>query len=184
MANGLTTDTQSAEWWNLIERFREASQRVDQVLDKLRGQEDAARASPGLSMEYDTIMQRANLLRASIADTLGRIDSAVQWVKGAGDWLKSAFGLSGLGVVPVVIGIGAITAALAAITKFLVDAWSLSKRIEEQQRLEARGLSPQQAAAIVEQGTGSSAGRQFVTSLIPFAALALVGYFLARKLSP
>jgi hypothetical protein len=133
-------------------------------------------------MEYDSLMQRAAQLRQSIGDTLQRIESAVGWVKNAGDWLKSAFGLNGLGVVPLVIGIGAITAALAAITKFLADAWSLSKRIEEQQRLEATGLTPQEAAGVMERSTGASTGRQFVMNLVPFAALALAAYLIIKRM--
>jgi hypothetical protein len=176
------TDVQSAEWWNLVARFREASQRVDQVLATLWSQEATARTNPALSSEFDVVMNRAQQLRASIADTLSRIDGAVSWVRDAGDWLKSAFGLQGLGIVPLVIGIGAITAALAAVTKFLTDAWSLSKRIEEQQRLEATGLTPQEAANVMERTTGSSAGRSFLVSLIPFAALALAGWYLVNKM--
>lgn len=175
------TEGQTTEWWNLVARFKEAAARVDQVLDTLRGQEAAARQSPGLSAEYDQVMRRAAELRATIADLLARISGAVDWVRGAGDWFSQTFGLSGLGVVPVVIGVAAITAALAAVTKFLTDAWSLSKRIDEQIRLEGQGLTPQEAAAVVERSTQSSAGRQFLVSMIPFGAIALVGYMIWRQ---
>lgn len=180
MAEIIATEQQSAEWWNLVAKFRQAAGQVDQVLARLREQEPAARGSAALSAEYDEIMGRASSLRATIADYLGRIDSAVQWLKGAGAWVSEAFGLNGLGAIPALIGIGAVAAALAAVTKFLTDAWSLSKRIEEQQRLEARGLSPQEAAAVVERTAIASAGSQWIKLLAGGVALGVVGWLIVN----
>lgn len=178
MAEIVATEQQSAEWWNLVARFRQAAGQVDQVLTRLRQQEGAARSSPELSSEYDAVMRRAVELRATIADYLGRIDSAVQWLKGAGAWIADTFGLNGLGAIPALIGIAAIAGALAAVTGFLTDAWSLSKRIEEQQRLESRGLSPQEAAAIVQQTTLESAGGQWLKLLVPAIGLGVVAWLV------
>jgi hypothetical protein len=181
MAELVATEQQSAEWWNLVARFRQAAAQVDQVLERLRAQEDAARSDPGLSSQYDAIMQRAAELRATIADYLGKIDAAVQWLKGAGAWIADAFGFNGLGALPVLIGVAAIAAALAAVTKFLTDAWALSKRIDEQQRLEARGLTPQEAAAVVERGTAGSAGSQWLKLLAGAAAVGFVGWLIVNN---
>ena len=180
MADVIATEQQSAEWWNLVARFRQAAAQVDDVLSRLRSQEAAARTSAALSAEYDEVMARASSLRATIADYLGRIDAAVQWLKGAGAWISEAFGLNGLGALPALIGIGAIAAALAAVTKFLTDAWALSKRIEEQQRLEARGLSPQDAAAVIERTTTASASSQWLKWLAGAAAVGVVGWLVVN----
>lgn len=181
MAEVIATEQQSAEWWNLVARFRQAAAQVDQVLDRLRAQEGAARSDPALSSEFDSIMRRAAELRATIGDYLAKIDAAVQWLKGAGSWISDVFGFNGLGALPALIGIGAIAAALAAVTKFLTDAWALSRRIEEQQRLEARGLSPQEAAAVVERSAVGSAGSQWLKLLAGGVAIGVVGWLIMQR---
>ncbi|MEN9924366.1 MAG: hypothetical protein RL268_492 [Pseudomonadota bacterium] len=180
MADTAVTETQSAAWWDLVARFKAAAQQVDQVLNTLRTQEGAARSDPALSGQYDAIMGRAAALRQTIGDYLSKIDTAVQWVKGAGQWVADAVGLNGLGFVPVLIGIGAITAALATVTAFLSDAWALSKRIEEQHRLEARGLSPQEAAQVVDRSTAASAGSSWIKQLAAVLGVAALGWLALR----
>lgn len=180
MADVVATEQQSAEWWDLVARFRQAAAQVDQVLDRLRSQEGAARRDAALSAEFDSIMGRAAELRATIADYLGKIDTAVQWLRGAGSWIAETFGFGNLSALPVLIGVAAIAAALAAVTKFLTDAWSLSKRIEEQQRLEATGLTPAQAAAVMDRSILGSAGSQWLKILGGVAALGVVGWVIVN----
>lgn len=188
MAGLVATETQSAEWWNLVAQFRDAASRVDQVLATLRGQESIARRSAALSADYDAIMGRAAALRSTIADYLGKIETAMSWFRQVvpfsesspdapqGTWDAEGWGLNGLGAIPIIIGVAAISAALAAVTKFLTDAWALSRRLQEQARLEAGGLSPAEAAAIVERTSGDSALSSVVKSAGKVALLGLAAW--------
>lgn len=191
MAELVATETQSAEWWNLVAQFRDAASRVDAVLSTLRGQEGVARSDPGLSSEYDAIMGRAAELRATIASYLGKIETAMGWLRSLtsavpfsesspdapqGTMEAEGWSLNGLGAIPIIIGVAAISAALAAVTKFLTDAWALSRRLQEQARLEASGLTPQQAAAIVERSSGDSAATSIAKSLGKVALLGLAAW--------
>lgn len=198
MSGIVATETQSAEWWNLVAQFREAASSVDQVLATLRSQEGTARRDAALSSEYDAIMGRAASLRSTIADYLGKIETAMGWFRQVvpfsesspdapqGTWEAEGWGLNGLGAIPIIIGVAAISAALAAVTKFLTDAWSLARRLQEQARLEASGLSPQEAAAVVERTVGESAASSIVKSagkVVLLGLAAWVGWRLYETLN-
>lgn len=149
-------DTDVAQWWNLQARFEEAERQVQDVLARLQAHADTARRSPEMIGSYTALMQRAASLQASIASSLQTIRNALDWLRGLTEWVP---GLNGLGIAPV-IGIAAIAAALAAVTKFITDALSVIRQLDakralfdaqaaEQRRLEAQGMTPQEAAAVV-----------------------------------
>jgi len=168
---------QSAEWWNLVAQLRDGEAKVREVLARLAQQESAARSNPSLSGEYDAIMSRARSLQATISSYLSAAGAAVDWVKDAAASVKSAFGFEGLGIVPVVLGGAAIAVALALVTKFLADAWALSKRLDEQVRLEGQGLTPQQASAVVYRTTGDSAASSWLKQLLPVLGIGVAAWF-------
>lgn len=178
-------EVQSSQWWDVVGKLRELGSQIDAVINKLQGQQSDAARDPALAGEYATIMSRAASLRDTTRDYLAKADAVIQWTRGAGAWIADAVGLNSLGVIPVIIGVGAITLAIAAGTKFLADAWALSKRIDEQHRLEGRGLSPQDAARTVQGYTGDSAGSMLTRIVLPvgggIAALLLLRWYMANR---
>lgn len=98
-------------------------------------------------------------------------------VQGGMDWLKSAFGLSeyqanraylsstaqergglgSLGFAPIVvaIGIAAATAALVVLAQLAKDTYEFSQRVAAIKDLEAKGMSPDAAAATVNATLGA-----------------------------
>ena len=170
--------TQAAQWWDLLGKFREASANVDAVLARLRSQEDAARRNAILSREFDAMMSRAATMRAGIASTLQTIEGAIASLRGLVDWIPG-LGTLGNPLLPV-LGVAAVAASLASITKFLVDAWALSKRIDEQMRLEAAGLTPQEAAGVVARVTQEGAGQSLAMSIVKPLAIGGALYLVLR----
>jgi hypothetical protein len=132
---------------------------------------------PELLVQYDALLARANALQpklAMLADTrarvagwlagLGRVyqtavDATSQAIETAADWIAAArkrLGLGELGIAPVlvVVGVAAAGAGLVAITKWVSETYMFAKRLNALQDAEARGMTPEQAAAYINSAMG------------------------------
>lgn len=134
---------------------------------------------PELMGEYDRMMVQANKHKI-ILDKLGSVYNTVSgWLASVQSALKTTgsssgwFGTSGgsggnwfggvddedgLGLIPVIFGVAAALSALAVIGKWIKDAYFLSRRLNELQRLEATGIPPAEAARIVDKASGKVVG--------------------------
>lgn len=108
------------------------------------------------------------------SNVYGTVSSNVQSaVQSAENWYSSTFGeirprnnrtMNGLGIIPVLITIGVVSAALAVAAVWLSDAYTFSQRLKALQSAEDKGATPAQAAAMVNQTLGppsSSSGTLF-----------------------
>jgi len=105
---------------------------------------------PELKIEYDALVTRAsenyNKL-VGIKDVVSKINNAGQTV---GNWVKGMFGLSGLGIAPLIWGAVSAASAYAVIAStvsWLKDAKTFASRLEYIKDQEGKGKSAQQAAA-------------------------------------
>lgn len=132
---------------------------------KMRGDLSAskidAKKYPALAKERATLLKRASDTDAKISGTVKAVESAYAEVKNiayqVGSTLLSPFefvaekiGLNGLGILPVLIPVAVIAAALAGITFWTKDSVLFFQKVNEQKRLEASGMAPEQASAIIE----------------------------------
>ncbi len=129
-----------------------------------------ARQSPEIRAEYVDLIARGQSVKSGVETITGLIDKAANAYSSVKSWLADTFGLDGveleqqtqLGLLPL-IPIAAIGLSLAAMGKWVSDAYQLNRRLDEIQRLENKGLTPQQAAQVVSKtmpkgffsGTGS-----------------------------
>jgi len=149
--------TMSQNEQSAIENFKAKAREFWSMWNAL-GQKKAIveRQSPEIRAEYVNLMTRGQSVRSGIETITGLIDKAGRAYDSVKIWLSETFGLNGveleqqtqLGLLPL-IPIAAIGLSLAAMGKWISDAYQLNRRLDEIQRLENKGLSPQQAAQVV-----------------------------------
>lgn len=107
---------------------------------------------PELRAEYDQLVSAAQSHQKKL-DALNRIkNSVVTWYQD----FKRFFGLGAIQIIPVAIGLGAAGGTLALIGSWIKDAYKFAQRLNELKRLEASGLSPQQASVVLERTLGKA----------------------------
>lgn len=157
-------------WWNVVEQFKSAAAAMESHYRRLVSLADYAASRPALKAQFDALMRRASTLRSNVARIRAQLGAAVDWVRSMG----AAAGLSGLGVLPL-IGIAAIAAAIALVTKWSTDTLAFFRAVDEQRRLEAAGVAPERAAEIVRQTAAAARGAGLGT-WIPIVLLAGGGW--------
>ncbi len=114
---------------------------------------DIATVQQWLSGALTTVENTASNVASSVSSS---VSSAIT---SAENWYNNTFGdlppqRSGLGIIPVLITIAVVAAAIAAATIWLTDAYKFSQRLKALQTAEDKGATPAQAAAIVNQTLG------------------------------
>ncbi len=157
-------------------------------LNKAAADLDAATAALEKNRAY--ALSRANLAQ-DFLDREQELQTAKERLTWIRDAIKSVLGffgvqLQGLGFIPL-ITIGVAAAAVAYIVKQAADTWALSKKIDEQQRLEAKGLTPTAASKIVAGEVNAGSFTQTLTSakglIVAVTVLGslYVGYKIAKR---
>lgn len=132
----------------------------------------------GLKATRDYVYSWLQWVQSGVSDASGFVTSAAQT---AYDWAKRSLGLGDIGFIPVavaVVGAAAAIAALVVIARWITDAYVFAQRLNALQDAEARGMSPTQAAAFVDQtlgpvsGTGNFLGIPW--SLLIWGSIAIV----------
>lgn len=153
---------ESAAWYDVIGRFRDASATFERQRLALE-QADTADA-PALESERLALLSRAqsiggtvDYIRTALDDVLAALSGAWDSVTGAWGWLAGKVGLAttttapatlqGLGVP--LIPIAAVVAALAVLAAFGSSYMQFSQRLAVYQAERAAGRTPEQAAASV-----------------------------------
>ena len=160
-------------WYDVWGKLNRAAADLDAAVRALESQRVYALARPGLRDDWQAKMDEIETAR-------GR----VTWLRDTIKSVMSFFGvnLSGLGILPL-IPIAGIAAGVAYVASLAASAWELSKKIEEQRRLESRGLTPQQASAIVSRNAGAGTGLS-TTQMLMIGGALLVGVLVLPKLFP
>lgn len=133
----------SREFWGLWES-----------MENKRGTE--ATRLPEFKSQYDDLMNRGSTIRTSVESVTGIIDRVGNAYDSVKNWLTNTFGMDGinngyqpLGAIPLLIPVAAIGISLAAMGKWIKDAYVLNQRLNAVQNLINKGTSPTMAAKIV-----------------------------------
>ena len=202
--------TDAPSWTKFVTDFRPTKKVFDENYAALLQLRPYIDAHPSERPEYDRLMFAA-VKHKKILDTLQSIYNTVSgWLSSVQTALKTSGTSSGwggtwgsgggfgeyadqvgaqgeddaLGLLPIVWGVATALAALAAIGYWVKDAYQFSRRLNELQRLEATGMSPADAARVVNKTIGS--GNKFfgidIKWLIIGGAMLIFGPTIIRML--
>lgn len=144
---------------DLITDFKEKARQFWAVWNGLNNKRDVvARQSPEIKAKYNKLMNDGVGIRSKIEWVTAAIDKAANLYGDVKSWIMDKFGfdgisdsqLAGMGILPL-IPVAIIAAAVAAISYWTNDAYQFNAKLNEIQRLENKGISPVQAAKMVEQ---------------------------------
>ena len=140
-------------------------------------QQDIKKLSPEIQKEYNDLLERGSTIRNSVETVTGLIDKATAAYQSSKEWISDLFGLgeNGLGFLPVLIPVAVIAGSLAAMGKWLSDAYQFNRKMEEIEKLQARGVDPVTASKIIDRVT--PAGLSLTTSL-GLPVLLIGGFFI------
>lgn len=133
---------------------------------------------PELRKEYDELVRKGAQQDITIQKLKTLRETVKKWLDGLGgiyqravdttsDWMTrisnvfNPTNLNGLGAVPIIIGVATASASLAAIGYWITDAYKFAQKINKMQELEAKGMSPSEAAKTVASLDNFSVGKIF-----------------------
>lgn len=141
----IATPEQEAAWYDVLGKFKQWAAQFEALVNKLESQKHIAAKNPELTQEYNNYIR----LASEIEDKIRSIKEATTSVV---DWFTGTFGFDGaqsLGFVPL-IPIAVMIAAVAAISKFVSDAYVFSKKLDKVAELEQKGMPTSQAVSTVQ----------------------------------
>ena len=177
---------------NAIQRFKVKAREFWDVWEELDGKSDLAESDPRLAKEYNDIMDRGITIRNNIEKVTGAIDAASnaygkavdytsRGIETAVNWFKGTFGLGALNAIPL-IPIAVIGVAMAAITKWLKDAYVLNKKLDMVDKLTAKGMDPARAASVADKMISKPSLINLSAGVsLPLIAAAIIGFLYFRK---
>lgn len=156
------------EFYNSLQEFKNAFSRMEQL-----NYDDAVTGI--LRVEYNELMESGVSLKDKIDSALNTIADIKAWLFGDDEEI-------GIAPVFVIVGLGAIALAMAAITKWVSDVYIFDRKIAETKRLAASGMSYENAANIIN-SQNSNAGLGLDNTLDKATNLVLLlggGYLLYK----
>lgn len=182
-----------ARLWDEVDKFKVKADEAYTLWQKLRAKRQAAVSDGRLYAEYSKVMDDAEDMTAKVSD----VENAVAKFKaGAGDTIKSWFGLegyeharrqlSGLGIAPVVwLAVSVVSAAVAWIGSWLSEAYVIDRKLTAVETLHAQGVPINEAGELVADKSPAGALEIFAGKAGMGVALAgvaaVVLYFFFEK---
>ncbi len=142
---------------------------------------------PAIKKEYDALMGRGMNIKSSVETVTGLIDKAANVYDNVKEWVGDTFSLGAtprhLGALPLLIPVATIGVSVAAMTKWIADAYQLNKRLEGIQRLIDQGIKPAEAADIIKRTMPSGLFGALPAMIAPlgFAAVIFFLYSQGRR---
>ena len=186
----IATQQEAQSWYSVVTDFPNYWVNLQKNFQGLLAQSNyIVTKHPELRSQYDQMVREGSELynrMNTLNETINSIKS--NWNAFTG-WLKSTVGMSGLGILPIIpvaIGAAAAGSTLYLVGQWLTKAAEMAKRIDLYKSEEAKGLSPQQAAANVDMvlgkpSSGSFFGIPIKMIMIGAAALLLIPLIMGRK---
>jgi len=141
---------------------------------------------PEIKEEYDALIQRGETIRGSVESVTGLIDKAGNAYDNVKNWLSDTFGevdiqRGQLGLIPLLIPVAAIAVSVAAMGKWISDAYQLNKRMDMIQKLIGQGMSPTMASRVVKDTMPAGFFGSLPSIALPLGAVALAWFISTRE---
>ena len=149
--------TDNPEVASTLERFQAKLAEFRKVYDSLLQKRAVAESDPQLLSEYNALMNRAS----SIQSIIQKATASVDWIRHQATQAQSMFdGLSGVGVLPVIVwgaAVAAMTGAITAMSYWLSGAYEWSKRAQIAETVLRAGGSGAEVSKALSKPSGISA---------------------------
>lgn len=157
-----------SDWWNAWAKLKAILVQLDQSVLKLEASRAYALARPNLRAEYLEKMADVQSMRAKAV-----------WLRDAIRAAADALGvqLSGLGLAPALLLWPAVIGGVAWLGSKALDLWTFAQRVDEQRRLEAQGMSPQSAAALVNQKAEAGTFADAIKTVVPVVVIGGIAWW-------
>lgn len=184
-------DTNALDRPSVMQSFTD---RVNKFWTQYRQLESRGNEVPAqLQDEYNRIMEKGGTIRATIEYVTNTYDAVAEWVSDVFGFSGTDVGLDGvmwrdglngnLGVVQFV-PLAVIAASSTMIVKWLKDAYTMQRKLDEVQRLENKGYDSKRAAEIVDKTIGSKGLLNIGVSMKPLLLIGGAGaalWYASRK---
>lgn len=171
---------------NTLQRFKDKATEFMQVFTRLGSMEDIP---PNLQQEYSELMDTGSNIFGTVSWITSSVDSVTGFfsdffefdgVQATRDFINGE--TDQLGIIPLV-PIAAVTGAIAFMSKYVSDVYLFERKVTEQKRLVASGISEREAADIVDSisGKGLSANLADIAKPLGFAIGAFVVLRIIRN---
>ncbi len=151
--------TLGSDWHTAVGRLGRAERHATAAWGYLTRQAPRALIDqvPELRTEYTTLVSRGSAARTAVSAVRTAVNAALHGVEGAyqsaSGYVRSLLGMGDLGIVGL-ITVGAITAAVTALTYWVTSVVAFRQRVDAIQRLVHEGMTPTAAAAAVRAQPG------------------------------
>lgn len=143
MAEPIATEQEKVAWYNVLGQFRQKVAEFEAMLSRLQSQKKIAAKDPKLAQQYSQVMNSATALQQKIRQIRDATAAVVDWFKGIFTF-DGATGDQSFGIVPL-IPIAVVAGSIAAISKWVKDAYVFSEKLDKVEQLEKQGIPTQQA---------------------------------------
>lgn len=158
----ITTQSEAQEWYKIVTNWPQYWDNFQRNYRGLLAQSNYITTKhPEMRGEYDKLVDSGSKMyqrMLAVDQTVNAIKNT--WGEFTG-WLKGAVGLQGLGFIPVAIGAAAAASLIYSVSLWIRDASQHARKLELMKDLEAKGMSPGQAANEASKFTGSGDGTLF-----------------------
>lgn len=177
-----------------IDNFKTKAREFWAIWNNLSDKSNIVAGAPvPLQREYRELMDRGVTVRKTIERVTAAIDSAAgiynsavdytsRGMESAINWFKGSAGLGGIGLIPLV-PVAVIAVALAAMGKWIKDAYVINKKISVAEKLINQGVVPEKAfnmaGKMVRKNSLFNLG--FSTDLPTMGIIALIGFIIYKK---
>jgi len=166
-------------WYDVWGKLKNTVVKLDDAVLKLENSRNYAMSRPNLRSDYLSKMSDVQSMRSKALWLRDNIKSAMS-VLGV-----ELSGTTGLGIAPVLLLWPIVAGGVTWLGSKTLDLWQFSQRVDEQKRLEATGMNPEQAAALARQTAESGGITSDISSIVKYVVIGgiVIGayYFWSKR---